>query len=271
MRIPVDAPAGVGRILQPRCALPAVRRYSPWFQSRSSCAVRRRGRRLRVRRRTRGRAGPAQRHLFRPGRVVQPRRRRVREGNRHQDDDDAQRFGRVDGAARRREGEPEARRLVRRHRRSASAGSRARADRGVQVADDCAAPAMGAKAGRTGQVPHRRHLPRRAGVGLQHRIAGEEEGSRARVLEGSRETRVRERRADGESERVGYRLHGDCDAGAGVRRGRGVQAFEGHAQEHHELRAPGRGARSRRPRVAKTWSRSRSFTTSSPRRKPVFR
>ena len=41
---------------------------------------------------------PAQRHLLRAGRVVQSRRRRVREGNRHQDDDDAQGLGRVDRA-----------------------------------------------------------------------------------------------------------------------------------------------------------------------------
>ena len=67
-------------------------------------------------------------------------------------DDDAQRVGRIDGAARRREGEPEARRVVRRHRRSALAGGRARTDRGVQLADDRAAAAVGAKAGRASEI-----------------------------------------------------------------------------------------------------------------------
>ena len=79
------------------------------------------------------------------------------------------------------------------------------------------------------------------------------------------------RSADGESQRLRHRVHGDRHAGAGVRRGRGLQVPQGAAQEHQQLPALGRRARSRRPRAARRSRASRSSTTSSPRRRPAFR
>ena len=98
------------------------------------------------------------------------------------------------------------------------------------------------EAGRAVEVPHRRHLPRRAGHRLQHRAAREEEARGAGVLEGPGQARVRGRSADGQPQRVRHRVHRDRDAGAGVRRGRGVQVPEGAAQEHQQLPALRRGA-----------------------------
>ncbi len=71
---------------------------------------------------------------------------------------------------------------------------------------------------------------RRARHRVQLRARHEEEGSRPRLLEGSRQARIRERRPDGESERIGHRVHGDRDAGAVLRRGRGVQVAESDVQ-----------------------------------------
>ena len=110
----------------------------------------------------------------------------------------------------------------------------------VQVAAARSAAAVGQEAGRAIRLQDRRPLPRRARHGLQHRAAREEEGAGAGVLEGSRQARVQGRCADGQSECVGHRVHDHRHAGAGVRRGRGVQDAEGLEQEHQQLFASGR-------------------------------
>ncbi len=166
---------------------------------------------------------------------------------------------------------PKHRHLVRRHRRSAPAGGRAGSDHRLQVAAARSAAAVGEKAGRAIRLQDRRHLSRRAGHGLQHRAPREEESARAGLLEGSRARRVQGRPADGQSECIGHRVHDDRHAGAGIRRGRGLQDAQGLEHEHQQLFATGRRSRSRRPRVARTWSRSRSSTTWSPKRRQAFR
>ena len=118
-----------------------------------------------------------------------------------------------------------------------------------------AAAAVGAEAGRAIEVPDRRHLPRRARHRLQHRAAGEEESGRARVLEGPRQARIRGRSADGQSECIGHRVHGDRDARAGVRRGaRRSSMLKALHKNISNYRARA-SVRSRRPRAARTWSR----------------
>ena len=67
------------------------------------------------------------------------------------------------------------RHLVGRHRRSAPAGGRGRADRAVQVAEDGRAAGLGGAAVGSVEGPHGRRLRRRARLQLQHRPAQEEE------------------------------------------------------------------------------------------------
>ena len=88
-----------------------------------------------------------QRHLLGAGRVVQHDPDRVRQDHRHQGQHVAQGLGRGAGATDRREGQPEDRRLVRRHRRPAPAGGRAGPDARIQVACAAAAARLGAAAG----------------------------------------------------------------------------------------------------------------------------
>ena len=77
------------------------------------------------------------------------------------------------------------------------------------------------------------------GIGYNTELLAQEEARGAGVLEGPGQARVRRRSADGESQCIGHGVHGDRHAGAGVRRGGGVQVPQGAAQEHQQLsRAP---------------------------------
>jgi hypothetical protein len=89
-----------------------------------------------------------QHHLFGAGRMVQHDPDGLRADDRHQDQHVAQGFGRGACAADCREGEPEDRPLVRRHRRSAPASGRARPHARVQVPEPVAAACVGAAASR---------------------------------------------------------------------------------------------------------------------------
>ena len=200
------------------------------------------------------------------------RRDRIREGDRNQGRDDAQGLGRVVRADRRRKGQSEARRLVRRHRRPASAGRRAGPARGIQVADARAAAAVGAEAGGAIEVPHgractsacsasattpsssrRRSSPRpRAGrTSIKPEFAGEVQMANPNAS-GTAYTAIATLvQVIGEEEAFKYlkALHKNINnyPRSGVRR------------------------RSRRPRAARRWRASRSSTTSSPRRRPASR
>ena len=110
--------------------------------------------------------------------------------------------------------------------------------RRVQVAAARAIAAMGAKAGGAAKYRTVGLYLGVLGIGYNTELLAKQEARRARVLAGPRQARVRGRGADGESERLGHRVHGDRHAGAGVRRGRGFQVPPGAAQEHqHATRA----------------------------------
>ena len=78
------------------------------------------------------------------------------------------------------------------------------------------------------------------GIGYNTELVAKKKAAAAGLLEGPRQADLRGRRADGQSQCVRHRVHGDRHAGPGVRRGRRVQAAEGHAQEHQLVFAPGR-------------------------------
>ena len=165
---------------------------------------------------------------------------------------------------------PEARPLVRRHRRPAPAGGGAGIARGIQVAAARATAAVGAEAGRAIEVSHGRPVSWRARHRLQHRASRAEEARRADLLEGSRQAGIRGRSADGEPERLGHRVHGDRDVVQVFGEDEAFKYLARCTRTSTPIRARA-SRRSRPPRAAKRSPASRSSTTSSPRRRPAFR
>ena len=142
--------------------------------------------------------------------------------------------------------EPEGRRLVGRHRRSASAGRRGRADRGVPVADAGRAARLGAEPGRGVRPQDGRHLRRRARHRLQQGAARAEGRAGAEVLEGPRRPGLQGRDPDRQPELVGHRLHHARDARADLRRGRGLRAAS-RRSTRTSTSTPSRARRRSRP------------------------
>ena len=90
-----------------------------------------------------------------------------------------------------------------------------------------AALRLGAAHLRRVEEPRLRRLRRHPRARLQHRDHGEEEAAGAEVLEGSARSRLQGRGHARQSELVRHRVPDARDAGAGVRRGRGVQVHGG--------------------------------------------
>ena len=210
---------------------------------------------------------PAQRHLLGAGRVVQHDPDGVRQDHRHQGQHVAQGLGRGAGAADRREGQPEDRRLVRRHRRPAPAGGRAGPDARVQVAS---LPQLHAWAQQQAQQSGYKTVgiySGPAGLRLQHRAASRRRScavpkSWADLLKPDYKGEIQV--ANPASQR--HRLHDGRHAGAADGRGQGLRLHEGAAQEHRPVHALAAPARSRPWRAARRRCRSASCTTARARR-----
>ena len=131
----------------------------------------------------------------------------------------------------RRAREPEARPVVRRHRRSAPAGRPSRASPTSTGRPMLAQlHPLGAAAGRAVEVPRRSASTRRcsASATTPSSLAKKKLAPPA-CWKDLRQAGVQGRGADGEPERVGHRVHGDRDAGAGDGRGAGLRVPEGAA------------------------------------------
>ena len=148
-------------------------------------------------------AGRGERQLLGAGRMVHAGRQRVPEGDRHQGRHDAEGLGRDHRAAQGRGGEPEGRRLVRRHRRSASAGGRGGPDRGLQVAEAAASCSAWASSrtrrsgGKTVGI-----YPGALGFGYNTELLAKKKLHGAGLLGRPAEARVQGRDPDGQPELV---------------------------------------------------------------------
>ena len=170
-------------------------------------------------------------------RVVPGHGQRVREGHRHQGRRRAEGHGRNARAGEGGTRESQGRRLVGGPGRCVSAGGRGRPPRGVHVAEPQGPAGLGAAHHRGLAGPRLRRLRRHSLARLQHRAADEEKAARSEMLEGSARPRLQERSDAGQSEFLGHRVSDAGVAGAGVRRGRGVQVHEGAERQRELLRA----------------------------------
>ena len=90
--------------------------------------------------------------------------------------------------------------------------------------------------------PRLRRLRRHPRARLQHRAADEEEAAGPEVLEGPARSRLQERGDARQPELLRHRVPDAGVAGAGVRRGRGVQVHEGAQRQRELVRALGHRA-----------------------------
>ena len=110
--------------------------------------------------------------------------------------------------------------------------------RRIPVAERRAALRLGAADHRAVEGSRVRRLRRHHRARLQHRADREEEAARAQMLEGPRPSPAYKGEADArQPELVGHRLSDARDAGAGVRRGRGVPLPARRASERQPVRA----------------------------------
>ena len=137
---------------------------------------------------------------------------------------------------------PEGRHLVGGPRRRLPAGGGGWPARDLPIAEPQSAARLGAAHHRGLAEPRLRRLRRHSRARLQHRAADEEEAARPEVLEGSARPRLQERGDAGQSEFLRHRVPDAGVAGAGVRRGRGVQVHEGAERQRELVRALGHRA-----------------------------
>ena len=190
-----------------------------------------------------------------------------REDHRRQGQHVAEGLGRGAGAADRREGEPEDRRLVRRHRRPAPAGGRAGPDARIQVADACRSCTPG-RSSRPQQSGYRTVgiYSGPLGFGYNTELLAKKKLRRAAELGRPAQARVQGRDPGGQPGLQRHRVHDDRHAGAADGRGQGLRLPEGAAPQRRPVHPLGHRRRSRRWRAARPRSRSASCTTGRARR-----